>query len=72
MALLGGEVMRACGVLAVRLRQIYRQAPRLIEQVQQVNDELTIIVDSCDQAREMVCDVLALDQQRRTRKDKGE
>lgn len=69
-ALLDG-VMRACGIVAVRLRQARRREPHLAGVLEPASEELALIVDSCDQAHEMVKAVLIASQARRTREDQG-
>ena len=53
------SAMKSVGILAVRLRQIYRRVPELAELVERVDRELAGMVDDLDCAHEQVSSVLA-------------
>ena len=55
-------VQTSAGVLAVRLRQIQRRAPEVTEWIRLADEELARLVDSCDDAQELLAGVLAADQ----------
>lgn len=59
------EAMCACGVAAVRLRQARRQQPHLADMLEPIGDELSVIVDSCDDAHRLIKRRLAEEQERR-------
>ena len=61
----------ACGILAVRLRQIGRRAPELGELVELAAREVGRIVDGSDEAQELLKRVLEGEQRERTRADGG-
>jgi len=60
-------VQTSAGVLAVRLRQIQRRAPEVTEWIRLADEELARLVDSCDDAQELLAGVLAADQAVRSR-----
>jgi len=60
------------GILAIRLRQILRRAPEMARVIEPAGDELTAIVDYCDDARELLGEGLAFEQERRSVKNSGE
>lgn len=65
------EALQSCGILSVRLRQIWRQVPQLLPELEWARDELVRIVDACDSARSNLQNVLATEQDRRTEQNRG-
>ena len=65
------DVLTATGFLAIRLRQVHRRAPQLVDVVNPGQQELARIVDSVDQARELLGAVLEEKQWERSRKNAG-
>ena len=61
-------MQQSIGVLSVRLRQIARRAEvsTIARFVRLAEEELARLADDCDDAQAMVCEVLAVDQQKRT------
>lgn len=70
-----GQALESCSVLALRLRQLGRRVqgvePRLLEYIELANQQLTVILDDCDDAHEHLGELLELNQQRRTKKNDG-
>jgi len=64
-AALLSQVLEATGILAVRLRQVQRRAPELARVINPASEELRLIVDSCDDARRLLGEVLEMEQARR-------
>jgi len=61
------QIQTSAGLLAVRLRQIQRRAPDATEKLALADQELARLVDSCDDAQELLAGVLAADQKVRSR-----
>ena len=61
------KTQASAGILAVRLRQIQRRAPDATEKLELADQELARLVDSCDDAQELLAGVLAADQETRSR-----
>ena len=61
------KIQTSAGILAVRLRQIQRRAPDATEKLELADEELAQLVDSCDDAQELLAGVLASDQKVRSR-----
>ena len=64
------SALDSCGVLAIRLRQVLRRAPELGHLVCPAMEELAMVVDRCDQAHELLKDVLAEEQAERSNKNR--
>jgi hypothetical protein len=65
------DVLTATGFLAIRLRQVRRRAPQVIDVVDPGQQELARIVDNVDQARELLGAVLEEKQRERSLKNSG-
>jgi len=55
-----------CGILSIRLRQMYKRQPGLYDYYIDANTQLTEMFDEIDEARQAVNGILATRQQRRT------
>ena len=68
-----GQALESCSVLALRLRQLGRRVegiePRLLEYVALADQQLTSILDDCDDAQENLGKLLELNQKRRTKRN---
>jgi hypothetical protein len=56
-----------CGILAVRLRQMYRRHPSLYDRFVEANEQLTELSDDVDAASEAIRDILAARQEKRSK-----
>ena len=65
------RALEASGVLTIRIRQIWRRNPQYGMYFGLVEEELARIVDACDQAQELLHQVLAADQEERCSKNSG-
>lgn len=65
------QAMEATGILTIRLRQALRRAPRLDHILSPAEDELAIIVDNCDDARELLGRLLEIEQEQRRKDNRG-
>ena len=65
------EALRACGILSVRLRQVWRRAPELGAALELAGDEVARVVDGCDGARELLHQVLEVEQEERSRRNRA-
>ena len=64
------SVLDSCGVLAIRLRQVLRRAPELGHLICPAIEELTMVVDRCDQAHELLKAVLVEEQVGRSKRNR--
>lgn len=60
-------IQESVGILAVRLRQIQRRAPDVMEWVRLADEELARLADSCDDAQGLIVAMLSTEQQKRSR-----
>lgn len=60
-------IQESVGILAVRLRQIQRRAPDVMEWIRLADEELARLADSCDDAQGLIAAMLSIEQQKRSR-----
>jgi hypothetical protein len=65
------SALQSAGLLAVRLRQIQRRAPGLLDILRPADEEIARLVDACDRAHQLIAGQLAADQATRSERDPG-
>ena len=65
------DALRACGVLSIRFRQIWRRSPGLGREIEWAGEEIARIVDDCDRAMVLIRETLQANQTHRCRANEG-